>query len=585
MTTTLTSSIINSVVDSLRESKLSSNEALFITGEIFLWLKLSAENKLEEHETFNEQDKVFERFKNFNFVVSQGYGASITSKLIIDDHVLVQITKKVTNAIKSGVTNYSAIAEQLFNISLVSSSSEIILAPNELVDLGCRLFSHDIESVYCPFSSSYRFAEYLASTGKKVSFEGQDNIAWIRMSAELKDIEYLDWFKSNPITEPSFLGKNGLATFSHVIGMPPFGSKYPNNITDIFGRFPEKTLGGEVLQTRHMLAQAEKEVVTFVNDGFLSRTTAGEKQFKHTMIQQGWLKAIIALPEKLLSLTNIGINVLIFDKTTQHADVQFIDARNSVFVSESGKKSKLTNIDEILALYQQRIDSEYSIVVSASELENNEYNLLPSRYVLSKEHKELIDFLNHRDTSKLGDIAKIISPQAIKDELNGTYHFREFSLSHINTIGQLVGDGKLITTDTQKSRAQKQLLKSGDVLIVNKGSTGRVALVESDGLNDTIASQAFSIIRLQSHMTSVTPISLYQYLVSPFGQQQLNSFATGTTVSMISTKDLKSIIIPHASNEEIASANDIRLKTIQLHQQQQQLEKNIDELNHTNWLL
>ena len=56
---------------------------------------------------------------------------------------------------------------------------------------------------------------------------------------------------------------------------------------------------GEVLQLRHMLAQTSGQVVTFVPSSFLSRTAAGEKQFKQDMIKKGWLHAVIALPEKL----------------------------------------------------------------------------------------------------------------------------------------------------------------------------------------------------------------------------------------------------------------------------------------------
>ncbi|MEM0514055.1 N-6 DNA methylase [Pseudoalteromonas sp. YIC-827] len=592
--------IFYSVVDFFRKSSgLDIRDTLFISQALFLWLKLTDEEQLDEDESFQGSENISEHFEKFIHIFYDGYKYATRRPLKLDDESLNALVEKIKGALDKGLITYFEVVEIAFQMSLNEGRFEIN-APNELVELGCGLIDGEVRDVYCPFSASYRFAEALGLEGKECYLEVNNvfDHAWIKISYELKDLKhYRELLASDPVTSPVLIDNSGLRQFSHTIALPPFGVKYPKDVatSDMFGRFPEKSLMGEVLQLRHMLAQTSEQIVTFVASGFLSRTAAGEKQFKQDMIKQGLLHAVIALPEKLFNNTAIPVNALIFDKRKKAESVLFIDASGEHFIKKEGKRNVLNNISEIISLYHGDEDAfiEYNnpcglldlaVHASPEEIIKNDFNLLPSRYVLSHEQKELNRFLANNETIALADIAELIGPQAIKDEMDGEAIFYEYGLSNLNDIGEFVGEGKTVTTNSQISRAENQILQENDILIVNKGSVGKVAFVEQVPAENAMPSQAFTIVRVNRRLSDIEPVALFQYLLSPMGQLQLESMATGVTVTMIGTKDLKNMRIPVFSQQQTEEARQRRNKVKQLHNQLFEIEQEIKQLNHKNWV-
>jgi type I restriction enzyme M protein len=582
--------IFYSVEDFFRSnSAFKSKDILFVSQALFLWLKISSEQKLDDEQCYKGKDDISDRFGLFFHHFCDGYKYDMRTALKLNDESFYAIVEKVNNSLRNGLITYFDVAEIAFQLSTQDQDFNTQI-PNELVELGCGLLSGDINNVYCPFTASYRFAEALSLQNKDVYIElsNEGETAWTRMSADLKDVGYhQEWLPSNPVTNPTYIDDKGLKQFSHTLAMAPFGLKYPKNIsdTDIFGRFPEKSLMGEVLQLRHMLAQSSDQVVTFVYNAFLSRTAAGEKQFKQDVIKQGWLHSVIALPSKLLNNTQIQINALVFDKRKPAEKILFIDASGDEFIKKDGKKISLDNVEGILYLHDNPApDHELSIKVSPNIIEKNEFNLLPSRYVLSPEQKKLNEFLSEKQTQSLEDIAELITPQAIKDEMAGDTVFHEFGLTHVNEIGELVGEGKRVLTNLQVNRANKQVLQANDILIVNKGSVGKIVLVGDSLPPNAMPSQAFTIVRIHKHVTNMNPVSLFQYLLSPLGQVQLRSLSTGEMVTMIGNKDLKSMQIPVFTEEQTKEALRIRSSVKSLYSKLFEIEKEIKQLNQLNWI-
>jgi type I restriction enzyme M protein len=589
-----------SVTDFFRKNTgLETRDTLFVSQALFLWLKLTNEEKLEEETSYQGLEDISEHFARFMHIFYDEYKYSISKPLKLDDEALYLLVGKIKSSLERGVITYFDVAEIAFQMSQSEGRSEINV-PDELVKLGCELLSGEVKDVYCPFSASYRFAEALDLEGKD-SYLEVSNIfdhAWIKLSAELKSVTYYrELLASDPITSPMFIDNNGLRQFSHTLALPPFGVKYPKDVTrlDKSGRFPENPHMGEVIQLRHMLAQTSEQVVTFVINGLLSRTAAGERQFKQDMIKQGLLHSVISLPEKLFSNTSLQVNALVFDKRKKAEHVLFIDASGEHFIKKEGKRNVLNKISDIISLYSGDQDAfndynnpfsflDLAVNVSPKVIADNDFNLLPARYVLSPEQKKLNRFLDTQETLALSDIAEIIGPQAIKNELDGEVTFYEFGLTNLNDIGEFVGEGKKVSTNSQVSRAQNQLLQENDILIVDKGSVGKVAFVEQLPKENAMPSQAFTIVRIDKRLSEIEPTALFQYLLSPLGQLQLESMATGETVTMIGTKDLKAMRIPKFSKAQTAEACQIRSKVKQLNNQLIEIEQQIKQLNQKNWV-
>ncbi|MBL4244675.1 N-6 DNA methylase [Vibrio fluvialis] len=550
------------------------------------WVKLNESNKLsEEHQLFVSGSSVKERLqKVMDDCVSVQYHAVSWS---LSDKVLHQLVTSLQDLVRTKVICYQDLSVAITNLlEEGGKKSGELTIPDELTRLGVSLLGEKIESVYCPFTAGYEFAHKLPLQSL---VEGETPLRSDEFYAEVQNVLLDRNFRvtcTDPISVPTLIGDGGLKQFQSSIAMPPFGLKYAtSDIHDIWGRFPEKSLMADVYQLRHMLAHASDCVVGFVTNGFLYRSAAGEKLFKQDVVNRNWLKAVIALPSNLLSLTSIPVSIMVFDKHKVNDSVLFIDASSRHFIDKSSRvRNKLTNNEQILSIYNSFDNSEFSKLCSIEDIEAMDYNLSPSRYVLTNEDMKLKHFLEQYPTAKLSELVEIVRPQALKHDADAEVEYIEHNLTSLNTIGQLEGDGKLIKVSTKDVvKAEKQKIQAGDVLVSCRGAVGRVALIDDRIEDNVIASQAFAILRLKPHVNNLSSVALYQYFTSEFGQQQLSSLVTGTTAQMLSAKDLSNMNIPVFSAEKLAELEAVRLKVIEVHQKILGLQKEIEQIN-LSWL-
>ena len=548
------------------------------------WVKLIENNKLD-YKHFPQPTGIVDQLRTVvHDYVMQQY--SITHCHLSDDEISFLLTS-LQELIRANVISYADLSESIK--SLLESSgvkSGEFSIPNELTQLGVTLLGDQIESVYCPFNAGQAFAHQLPTTSQiAVETPHMKNSFYAEVHNLLLDRE-IQVACSDPISTPTLIGDGGLRKFQSAISFPPIGQKYQKNeIKDIWGRFPEQSLMGDVYQLRHMLAHATGCVVSFVANGFLFRSAAGEKQFKQDMVRKNWLKAVIALPSNLLYWTSIPVSIVVLDKNKNDDSVLFIDASSEFFIEKTTRsKNKLTNIDNILSLFNAPAISEFSQVCSIAEIESNDYNLSPNRYVLTEEEINLQQFLKEYSTSKLSDLVDIIRTQAVKHDESGDVEYLEHNLTSLNSVGQLDGMGKaVLVSEFDVAKAEKQKIRPDDVLVSCRGALGRIALVDEEIADNVIASQAFAILRPKPNSNGLSSTALYQYLISMHGQLQLSSKATGTTALMLSTKDLSNIEIPNFSASMQTKLGHIRQEVLEAHSEIKKLQGHINNLN-SDWL-
>ncbi|HBC3498825.1 TPA: N-6 DNA methylase [Vibrio parahaemolyticus] len=550
------------------------------------WVKLNESKKLsDEHQLFVAGSSVQEQLqKVMDDCVSVQYHAESWS---LSDKVIHQLVTSIQDLVRANVICYQDLSTALTKLLEDSGKSSVQLTiPDELTHLGVSLLGEKVESVYCPFIAGYEFANKLPPQSVT---EGETLLRSDEFYAEVQNVLLDRNFRvtvTDPIFVPTLIGDGGLKQFQSSIAMPPLGKNYAKlDIHDIWGRFPEKSLMGDVYQLRHMLAHASDCVVGFVTNGFLYRSAAGEKLFKQDVVNRNWLKAVIALPSNLLASTSIPLSIVIFDKHKTNDSVLFIDASSDHFVDKYSRvRNKLVNAEQILSVYNALESSEFSKVCSIAEIEAMDYNLSPSRYVLTNEDMALKQFLEQYPTAKLSELVEIVRPQAVKHDADADVEYIEHNLTSLNTIGQLEGAGKRIKVATKDVvKAEKQKVQAGDVLVSCRGAVGRVALIDDRIEDNVIASQAFAILRLKPYVNNLSSVALYQYLTSEFGQQQLSSLVTGTTAQMLSAKDLSNMDIPVFSAEKLAELEIVRLKVLEAHKKIVDLQKEIEQIN-LSWI-
>ncbi|PWQ93098.1 N-6 DNA methylase [Leucothrix arctica] len=570
-----------SILDRLNSIPLEGTERLSFLMQSFLLIKL---NESDDFVSLLTSNKIQSKFDELSAYYDK-QGIFITP---IENPMIGNFLLGLVDLYEADVINFKDMAEAI-SLELIRKDRASFIMPEELCKLGIAFLEGKDTSVYCPFESSDSFAERLAKHSD-VSYETKNMERFLvaDVRSKLLNCNY-EKYCSDPISQPKVIESGGLKRFTSSIAFPPMGVKYPtsNELNDIWGRFPEKSFTGDVLHLRHMLAQTTDRVVAFVAASFLSRSTAGEKKFKQSLLKNNWLEAVISLPTNILSpFLGANISMIILDKKRTIEQVKFIDA-SSNFEKKTAREIKLVGIDEIVKLLDSDKSKGKVAVVTSQEIEANEYDLSVPRYVFSQEAQALQSELEKYELTNLEDVVELIRPQAVKSIEGGEHELVEINISSFNKIGEYNGIHKVIYQEddpvNKSSRASKQFLQKNDVLIASKGSIGRIGLVEDLPAELTIAGQSFMIARVSPNTKGVTPVSLYQFLSSKLGNEQLQRIQSGATIPFINIKDLKSLKIPLATQEQLDLAEQLRAEVKAQHNKIEKLQDSLNQLTQDRW--
>ncbi len=626
---------IDTVRDYLRRSGMSSHDISNVLGQFFLWYKLSSEkllpaefSLLPSHELWTEDkfrsasnylqgqnDLWSTAFKDMTYKFNSHRGSVLTNEL----------TNQVNSIFSKGVVDWDLVSEAIlaedvsFSVG-ISLPTEVAILCTKLVNLSQN------DQVYCAFEGSLKFALQAAKVAGKTYFEVGTKESLTACVVALSDNRIEATF-SDPIQNPTYVENGKLRKFDIAFANGPFGAKRPISGPDEFGRFG-KTSNAEVMDIGHVLAQTQRFGIAIVPNGILFRTSQAEKDLKEDVLRKGWVRAVIALPAGLLSSTMLPINVLVFDKEQTSKSVLFVDASTERFFEtrkdRRSSKNRLIHLDEIIELFNSRQDSKRSKVVSREDCEKNDYDLSPTRYVLSSEQEESEIFLSNQETSPLGDVAEIIRGQAVKA---GTERFQHYLLEvGGNDIGPdgivRTPEKEVLVDDKDISKVTRDLtLKPGDIVMAVKGVVGRVGLIqpiedrpdgglvpifdtetgkfaESPDIRDGhivecfvptnyIVGQSYVIIRPLPYLKStsgepprkgLSSPAMLMYLRSNVVQTWIKSKMSGSTVPMLQKQYIHSLPVVIPSPEEEEKLVDRHETVVRLFEEISQIESQIDDI-------
>uniref|UniRef100_UPI00047125C5 type I restriction-modification system subunit M n=1 Tax=Mycoplasmopsis cricetuli TaxID=171283 RepID=UPI00047125C5 len=129
-------------------------------------------------------------------------------------------------------------------------------------------------------------------------------------------------------------------------------------------------------------------------NGSISTSQKQELEIRKKLIEQNKVEAIIALPDKLFYTTGIPATIWIFNNNKSNDDILLVDAGN--LGEMETKKLRIltkTDIQKITNVYKQYQKNENPIVkgfakvISVDEIKENDYSLVPGRYVEIEEEK------------------------------------------------------------------------------------------------------------------------------------------------------------------------------------------------------
>lgn len=620
-------SIIGSCLDKLRSSPLTGEEGMTAISQLLAWLKLSHIKALPpdmepRHIAGPELIDKIERLDSFvrnqeNELWNVALHGMSHRFRAFDTYTTSELISRLTSGLVKGI-GYRAFADALLSDGW-NQHQFYSLVPHEVAQLAIALLDlKEKDSVYCPFVGSLPVAMECARRVQPVYVEMPTRDELVASILVLAGAEMEVEF-SDPIVAPSFTDGRRLRLFDTSFACGSFNVKRSLPDFDFFGRFHQRMAFSDVVDAQHIISQTRRRAISVVPNGLLTRNGVAERQFREEIAKSGILKAVIALPEGLLSTTTIPINLLVFDKQEPSNSVKFIDARSAEFV-ESRKerrapRNKLIGIEKISRLFHQYEDSSGARRVDLEECRRQDFDLSVSRYIVSHDLAVFHDALKSRQQRTLEEVTSMIvrGQSAPPGEDDVQMLFYEVGAADIGPDGIVRTPQKDVLVDERDTRGafSKQVLRPGDIVMAVKGSVGTVGLVEEDALSpegvlvpmirvkdgedvtmsgnvlptnmptNWIVGQSYVLIRANEH---IDPIVLFMYLRSKVAQSWIKAKSTGTTVPNLQKQYIHHLPVIMPTAEEQVAIKERYARIVGVVANMQHLQKELHDLLDEDWV-
>ena len=118
-----------------------------------------------------------------------------------------------------------------------------------------------------------------------------------------------------------------------------------------------------------------------------------EQKIRKYLIDNNFIDCIIQLPSNLFFGTSISTCIMVLKKSKTTNDVLFIDASAECVKVTNNNKLTDKNIENILRIFTERKDVEYTAKAVANSVigSENDYNLSVSTYVQKEDTREKVD--------------------------------------------------------------------------------------------------------------------------------------------------------------------------------------------------
>lgn len=223
------------------------------------------------------------------------------------------------------------------------------------------------------------------------------------------------------IRNPKLKEGDMLMKFDTIVANPPFsldkwgkiedkdGEKTTVNFdpeSDKYNRFwrgvPPKSKGDWAFIS-HMIETLNEQgkAGVIVPHGVLFRGSS-EAKIRRKTIEENLLEAVIGLPANLFFGTGIPAAIMVFNKQKSSKNFLFIDASQHFESAKNQNKLRESDIEHIVNTYRDFaagklqpgiVEDKFSYVATASEIEENDYNLNIPRYVDTFEEEAEVDIV------------------------------------------------------------------------------------------------------------------------------------------------------------------------------------------------
>ena len=468
--------------------------------------------------------------------------------------------------------------------------------PAEVCDLMTALALDGADaqaSIYLPWDDSGQLLGRCLKSGRTASMETPRR-GYPEFEMWIHDLihAYFEWpmqsqlVSGDPIRSPAFQDKGTLRKFDLVMATPPFGGRSDqwDPTLDVFERFPDKTTSLTVLAIRHVMAQTSGRAVIAVTNSVLF-SSGGERRLRKDLLDEGVVQAVIGLPNGLLADSNIPFALLVLDKHQRHETVRFVNCDSAHFKeAESRTRFTLKSIHDIVELALGRASGPDSADVRRDDLQQTEWNLLPSRHVIDAGMSLVDKVMGQYATVSLEEIAEVLRPLA-ETAINDPIDVLEVGAADIQGSGFIATPTKAITVSKARTKGGAVFLQPGDIVFVIKGSVGKVSIAPEDtppvGPGGWVVGQSVAVVRINK--PHAYRMAMAVFFRSDIGQELLRRLAAGATIPFLQIRELRQLRVPSLNAEEIEQAARVLTAQEVLRRQILELQSALERLKFEPW--
>ena len=212
------------------------------------------------------------------------------------------------------------------------------------------------------------------------------------------------------------------------ISNPPYNISWnaPSPMEAVLdGRFPvlPPASNANYAFVLNCLARSKEKAVLILPNGIMSERT--EYDCRKYLVDNDLIETVIIMPEKMFEVTSISTCILVLNKNKKHkGEICFIDSRKNCIVEEREQNGQFggashtnrtykkaynilsdENMQKIFDVIESRENKgEFSAIKKNEEVAENEYLLMPSRYIEFCEQEQ-----THRSFQEIADNINYIS--------------------------------------------------------------------------------------------------------------------------------------------------------------------------------
>lgn len=597
MNDTANEKILLQVMDNVRgNSSLASYEAMSFSLQLLGWARMSEMGELKEALRIQQRSyadpnwitKVWDELGKQSNNLKMAYSNSKLPSRLKPSAMSAAIDLCIRLAETGMLTNFDPTdcVSQLFGREAGQYS-----IPTEVADIMTALARiKPNNNVYTPWDNSVQLAARAIKLGATAYIETMGDpmlSALISMFAN----GVIKISHGDPIREPSAVEAGKLRQFDACLAFPPIGIRYTTDVLDHdwYGRFKERTTSGTVLAVLHIMAQTRGRAVIAIPHSILF-SPGSDRSLREDLLKRGLIEAVIAMPSGLLPHTNIPFALLVLNMSKSQKKIRFVKADDDQFREPISKaRAKLVNIEGIMARATGTLTDELiSEVLTEKALANNTV-LQVNRYVLPASTRKTEQLLASSKVMALGEIVSIFRPMPTTSIANAV-KVREVGAADLPEFAYIASPAKEVGIDPTTAQKNKhQFLQPLDVVLIIKGSVGKIGIVPNDipppGKDGWVVGQSAIILRVTNH-DLIDPKTLVMYLRSPLGRELLDRIAVkGATIPLIQQRELQRLQVIIPSKKEASKIGKVIDEQANIQREIEQLRARQNKLAKQVWTL